>query len=633
MQTNDKRSSTTSGSTPAVSVIPRPTKMTVGEDVFTVEADTVIVTDAGSRPEAEFLSRALQPATGFALPVVEAGADAPKTNCIVMTLDPSLDSLGEEGYRLVVTKDRVKASALRPAGVFYAGQTIRQLLPVEILKSDKVAGVPWRIPGVTIEDQPRFPWRGQLFDCCRHFFEKETVKRAIDLLALHKMNRLHWHITEDQGWRLEIKRYPKLTEVGAWRKDKDTGERYGGFYTQDDVREILAYAAERHVEVVPEVEMPGHSMAALASYPWLGCTGGPYTVGNWWGVFKDVYCAGDESTYVFIENVLDEVLNLFPSQYIHIGGDECPKDSWKECPKCQTRIRAEGLNDEHELQSYFVKRIDTYLTERGRRLVGWDEILEGGLAPGAVVQSWRGVKGGIQAAQEKHDVIMSPTSHCYLDYSYMTTSVEKSYSYEPIPEELTAEEAKHVLGVEGNMWTEWVPNRDRLDFQVYPRLTALSEVGWSPKDARDWKDFEARLASHLKRLEILGVKYGVDELALSLEDTTLIGRWRPDRMSEQGVELEWDASQVIDGPGKFDVFLVYFTGTAGIQIDWVALLQDGTEIQRDTHLGWSGINKRDIRYSFDLKEHLPGSKYTIKAGIASQGGTDSSGEVRMRKVE
>jgi hexosaminidase len=355
-----------------------------------------------------------------------------------------------------------------------------------------------------------------LLDCCRHFMSKAFVKRYIDLLAYHKMNVLHWHLTEDQGWRIEIKKYPKLTDVGAWRGQGD--ERYGGYYTQRDVREIVEYARSRYVTVVPEIEMPGHSMAALASYPWLGCKGKGYEVGTHWGVYSDVYCAGNDRVFEFLTDVLSEVIGLFPSEYIHIGGDECPKTEWKACPKCQARIKAEGLQDEHKLQSYFIRRIEEFLSAEGRRLIGWDEILEGGLAPGATVQSWRGMDGAVTAATAGHDVIASPTSHCYLDYAQTRIPgeptwmgyipLERSYAFEPTPAELTPAQAQHVLGLEGNMWTEHAP-QERVDWQIFPRLCALAEVGWSPKGARDWDDFSERMQTHYRRLDALGVTYFV----------------------------------------------------------------------------------------------------------------------------
>ena len=614
-----------------IAVIPAPMRLEKKEGSFCLDSKTKIFADKAVMNEARYLTEVLAPAFGVELTVEEFSPGMKAENAILLNQDVSLKDLGDEGYRLEVEKDRIRVLAGKAAGIFYACQTIRQLLPVEIFSSSRVSGVTWSIPCVSIEDKPRYEWRGELFDCCRHFFPKETVKRAIDLLALHKMNRLHWHLTEDQGWRLEIKKYPKLTEVGAWRIGNDKS-RYGGFYTQDDVREIVAYAASRHIIVVPEIEMPGHSSAALASYPELGCTGGPYQVANSWGVFPDVYCAGNDRTFEIIQDVLDEVMTLFPSAYIHIGGDECPKERWKNCPKCQARIRNENLKDENELQSYFIKRIDRYLTQKGRRLIGWDEILEGGLAPNAIVQSWRGVKGGIEAANQNHDVIMSPTSHCYLDYAYAAISLEKSYSFEPVPEGLAPEKASLIKGLEGNIWTEHVPDQDRLDFQVYPRLSALAEVAWSPRETRSWKDFESRMLTHNKRFEKLGVKYGFDELENYIKDSVVIGNWKAEQMKKEGVELNWDLSPFVKDPGTYHAIFFYTKGTAAIEIAWAAILEDGKEIQRDAHTGWSGGNKRDIVYKFVLSRINPKASYTLKAHLTPHGDTtDSNGEVRFKK--
>ena len=354
---------------------------------FAVRTDTIIQVvspDAADIQIARFLAEKINAPTGYKLKVGEPGAGSDSNRIVLVRRGD--EAMGAEGYRLEVTEKAVRIEAYQPAGLFYGVQTLRQLLPEEIEAPDKqqapLGG--WTVPSVTIEDKPRFPWRGMLLDCGRHFMDKEFVKRYVDLLAYHKMNRLHWHLTEDQGWRIEIKKYPKLTEVGAWREYED-GTVYGGFYTQDDVREIVAYAKSRFVTVVPEIEMPGHSVAALAAYPEFSCTGGPFEVETQWGVHKDVYCAGNDRTFKFLEDVLEEVMTLFDSPYIHIGGDECPKDRWKQCPKCQGRIKVEGLKDEHELQSYFIKRMERFLSSKGRRLIGWDEILEGGLAPAATV--------------------------------------------------------------------------------------------------------------------------------------------------------------------------------------------------------------------------------------------------------
>ena len=490
-------------------VIPRPMKTEAGEGKFILSPKTAILVSENTRSVGQYLAERLAPATGFKLDVIEYSHPEQRPHSILLRTVSGTEHLGPEGYQLKARRDRVLVCGSSPAGVFYGCQTLRQLLPDEIENDDEVQGVVWSIPEVDIEDKPRFPWRGSLLDSCRYFQSKEFVKRYIDLLAYHKMNRLHWHLTEDQGWRIEIKKHPKLTRLGAWRKGRD-GSKYGGFYTQEDIREIVAFAARRYVVIVPEIEMPGHAVAALTCYPELSCTGGPFEVSTRWGIHKDVYCAGNEKCFEFLEDVLSEVVELFPGPWVHIGGDECPKERWKNCPKCQARIRAEGLRNEDELQSYFIKRIEKFLSTKARRLIGWDEILEGGLSPNATVQSWRGMQGGIAAATQGHDVIMSPTSHCYLDYDYERVSVKKAYSFEPIPPHLQADNARHILGLEANMWTDRLRIQGttvpaRIDYQVFPRLCALAEVAWSPKELRHWADFRDRLQVHCRRLDAQGV--------------------------------------------------------------------------------------------------------------------------------
>jgi hexosaminidase len=491
-------------------VIPRPAQLTPGTGQFTLGHDTLIVIQGNSRELHElvrYVIDRLGPATGFRLRLQDQSYDSPPKNAIVLTLDGPA-TLGDEGYTLVATSDGVRIAAHRIAGLFHGVQTLRQLLPPLIESPTRVKeNDTWTIPAVTITDVPRFRWRGMLLDVGRHFRTVDEVKRYIDLLAYHKMNVLHWHLTEDQGWRIEIKKYPKLTEVGAWRDD-GKGGRYGGFYTQDEVRDVVAYARMRHVTVVPEIELPGHCVAALAAYPELSCTGGPRGVATKWGIFEDVYCAGNDQTFAFLEDVLREVMRLFPGQFIHIGGDEVPKARWKACSKCQARMKRENLKDEHELQSWFIRRIDKFLTDNGRRLVGWDEILEGGLAPGATVQSWRGMEGAVAAATSGHDTIVSPTSHCYLDYGYDRTPVEKSYAFEPVPPQLTPDQASHVLGLEGNIWAERTPTLMDVDRQVWPRLCALSEVAWSDPKGRNFDEFKPRLEVHLQRLRLMGIQPG-----------------------------------------------------------------------------------------------------------------------------
>ena len=511
----------------AISIIPKPvTLREVKAEDFVLDSNTVIIADKALRAKAKQLTRMLEPATGFDLQIKER--DFFSSSSIILKVDGNMSRVGNEGYRLIVWPKKITITAQSETGLFYGFQTLRQLLPAEIFRQAKVLDIKWTVPAVDIEDYPRFQWRGLHLDVCRHFMPKEFVKKYIDLIALHKMNRFHWHLTEDQGWRIEIKKYPKLTEVGAWRDEtlvghysdkphKFDGKRHGGFYTQDDVREIVAYAAERHVVVVPEIEMPGHAQAAIAAYPELGNTGEQLRVLTIWGVNPNIFNA-NEKTILFLQDVLKEVLELFPSEFIHIGGDEATKEQWEESAEVQARIKELGLKDEHEMQSYIIKRMDTFLAERGRRLLGWDEILEGGLAPGATVMSWRGEKGGITAAKAGHDVVMAPTTYTYFDYYQAEPKneplaiggllpLQNVYNYNPIPSELSREEAKHVLGAQAQVWTEYIPNPKKVEYMAFPRACALSEVVWTPNDKKNYEDFIKRMEEHGQRLEILDVNY------------------------------------------------------------------------------------------------------------------------------
>lgn len=515
----------------ALAVIPRPTRMTRGTGAFVLGPTTVIVTDRATRGIGHQLADYLSPATGYRLAVGgTAGGDA---RVVSLRLDTSLTRLGEEGYRLTVTRTGITIRAFRPAGAFYAVQTLRQLLPAAIFREARVEGVGWTVPVVEIEDVPRFSWRGAHLDVSRSFIPLEFVKKYIDLLALHKMNRFHWHLTDDQGWRIEIRKYPRLTSVGAWRREtligvqrrypdstqwRFDGQPHGGFYTQGDVREIVAYARARFVTVVPEIEMPGHAQAAIAAYPELGNTGEQVEVSTHWGVHARIFNPED-ATIRFLQDVLTEVLELFPGRYIHIGGDEAVKTEWEASPRAQARIRELGLDDEHELQSWFIHQMDAFLTARGRSLVGWDEILEGGLAPNATVMSWRGTEGGIAAARAGHDVVMTPTSHTYFDYYQSADTaaeppaiggflpLDTVYAFEPVPPALTPDEARHILGAQGQLWTEYLRRPTDVEYMAYPRLTALAEVVWTPRERKDFRDFLARLETHLERLDILDVNY------------------------------------------------------------------------------------------------------------------------------
>lgn len=508
-------------------IIPRPAVLQPRAGAFTLTASTRIEARGADTMLAHQLARDIAPATGFALRVTSAPVRGAH---IALRRDPSLDSLGAEGYVLDVTPERVLVRAPQAAGLFYGVQSLRQLLPPAVLRAARQPGVAWSVPAVRVEDRPRFAWRGAHLDVGRHFMPVDFVKKWIDLLALHKLNTFHWHLTEDQGWRLQIRKYPRLTEVGGCRPRTLIGpfttseatrrydeSRHCGFYTQDDVREVVAYAAARHVTVVPEIEMPGHAQALLAAYPQLGVYPDSVIVPmQVWGV-SDFIMNVEESTITFMHDVLDEVLELFPSPFIHIGGDEADKTQWKASARVQARMRELGVKDEHELQSWFIRRMDTYLASKGRRLIGWDEILEGGLAPNAAVMSWRGTTGGIAAAKAGHDVVMAPTSHTYLDY-YQSADraneplafggflpLDTVYAFEPLPAELTPEQARHILGAQAQHWTEYMRTPRHVEYMAFPRLSALAEVVWTPKPRRDFADYRARLVVHMARLAALGV--------------------------------------------------------------------------------------------------------------------------------
>ncbi len=525
------------GTARPIAIIPRPASVTARPGVFTLTPGTIIETDRASSALGRRLALYLEPATGFELRVQSrssaASTAASARGRISLSLDPRLKKVGSEGYILDVQPRRIALRAAGPAGMFYGIQTLRQLFPPDILREAPMVGVRWEAPAVHIEDQPRFPWRGMHLDVGRHFMPKEFVKKYLDLLALHKMNTFHWHLTEDQGWRLEIRKYPKLTQVGAWRKQTVVGHQperiedatfdgtqHGGYYTQDDVREIVAYAKDRFITVVPEIEMPGHSVAAIAAYPELGVEAAGTEVATTWGVFDNIL-SPEESTVAFMKDVLTEVMELFPSRFVHVGGDEAAKGRWKASARVQARMRELGIADEDALQSWFIHQIDSFLTANGRRLIGWDEILQGGLAPGAAVMSWQGVDGGIAAARQEHDVVMAPTSYTYFDY-YQARPVageppaiggylplEKVYSFDPIPASLEPRYASHVLGAQGQLWTEYLGTPKNVEYMAFPRACALAEVVWSPAAAKNFGDFLERLNVHGRRLAILDVNYRV----------------------------------------------------------------------------------------------------------------------------
>ena len=510
-------------------VIPLPQEVALSqESPFNLNDGTIIAYPEHNellKRNAEFLAEYISQSTGHTLQTeaLAPGSEAPK-GAITLGLDPAIGN--REGYVLTVKADRVTLNGQTENGVFYGIQTLRKSIPAET-KATSIL-----LPAGSIQDEPRFSYRGMHLDVGRHFFPIEFVKKYIDLLALHNMNTFHWHLTEDQGWRIEIKKYPKLTEIGAWRDrtviGRNTEEydntRYGGFYTQEQAKEIVKYAGERYITVIPEVDLPGHMLAALAAYPEMGCTGGPYEVCPRWGVFEDVLCIGNEKSMQFLEDVMAEIIDIFPSKYIHIGGDEAPRTRWKKCPKCQARIRTEKLKAdknhtaEDRLQSYCMTRIEKLLNSKGRQIIGWDEILEGDVAPNATVMSWRGSAGGIKAAQLGHDVIMTPNDYCYFDYYQSEDTrhepfaiggfvpLEKVYSLNPTAS-LTEEQAKHILGTQANLWTEYIPTSEQVEYMVLPRMAALAEVQWTQLEKKDYTNFTTRLAGLIGLYRRDGLNY------------------------------------------------------------------------------------------------------------------------------
>ena len=609
-----------------VQVIPKPAQVAVADGRFVITKDAAIGHDAGGAAAARLLADALKARCNLDLPLRAGG-----TGALALTVDPALP-LGGEGYRLAVSNEGIALTAATPTGLLWGVQTLLQLLPIE-----RVVGLPrdqieWRVPAVTIEDRPRFGWRGLMLDCSRTFQSVDYLRKTLDRMAAYKLNVLHLHLTDDQGWRLEIRKHPELTAKGARFAAKyNEPAAHQGFYTQAEMRELIAYAAARGITIVPEIELPGHSLAALSVYPHLSCAGGPFEIYPFFkgdGITRDLFCAGNDATFAFFEEVLAEVAALFPSTFVHIGGDEAPKDRWKACPKCQARIKAEGLKDEHELQSWFIRRAEKILARHGKRLIGWDEILEGGLAPSATVMSWRGTKGGIAAARAGHDVVMSPTSHCYFDYSYRQIDTAKAYAFEPVPAELTAEQAKHVLGLQANFWSHIDRELSRVDRQLFPRLLALAERGWSPQETRDGPDFAWRARIHLARLDELGIAYDRAPLAATPRAD---GTWSPSTVQTNYAPLIWDVTPRIEGPGAYQVELRYTAGACRLGIERVELLGNGAVIAADAHRGETGMVHKDNVYRLKLEKYEPGARYEVRASAQSEGGRDSSGIMNIQK--
>lgn len=661
----------------SIAIIPAPASIKAGRGEFVLNSKTRIVAPRGTREVADQLRDSLRPATGYPFEISAAAAP----NSIALALDKKLKRLGPEGYQLESARSGVKIRAYAPAGLFYGVQTLLQLLPIDIFRRSPVAEMRWAIPAAQIEDSPRFSWRGAHLDVARHFMPKEFIFKFLDLMALYKLNVFHWHLVDDQGWRIEIKKYPRLAIVGG-STDYTTFNPLqpmaavslpqGGYYTQDDIREVVSYAAARFITVLPEIEMPGHSSAAIAAYPQLGnavqiaqAGGDPSTVPE-----VDHSYNVDDSTIHFLQDVLSEVLTLFPSKFIHVGGDEVNKRAWNANPVAQQRMHALGLQNEEELQSWFIRQMDQFLTARGRRLVGWDEILEGGLAQGATVMSWRGVDGGIAAAKAGHDVVMAPTTFTYLDYYQWPQSsaepraisgflpLEKVYSWDPIPPGLDAAQSAHVLGGQSQLWTEWMPQQKQVEYMAYPRMCAIAEDVWSSMASRDFSGFSRRLTAHLERLKLLDVNYR------SLTPLPQpVGQWQGTAaaasampaVSQQSAagqqsgggrgaqnfgpftQQDWDVTSAVSAPGQYAAVFVQTAGSGRGEIEWVELRAGDQLIARVTRPGDTETRARENDYVFTIPSGAgAGARYSVRASMRISAGNPLqpplSGEVYFLKV-
>jgi hexosaminidase len=636
-----------------LSLIPQPQKIQPLDGVFKLTADTPIYTDPQSLSTGEFLGKRLRQSTGYGFKVngiTSTAAESALTGGVLLTTSNADVTLGNEGYELAVTTNHVIIRAPTQTGLFYGVQTLLQLLPPEIFSSNLINGLNWQVPAIEITDWPRFKWRGYMLDVSRHFYTKSEVEQMLDAIALYKINTFHWHLVDDQGWRIEIKKYPRLTSVGAWRDgvgfDLPTNSttaygpdgRYGGYYTQDDIREVVAYAAALHITIVPEIEMPGHSLAALTAYPQFGTGDGLFTIPTRGGVNPGIYSPAKDGTFAFLDNVLSEVFQLFPGNYVHIGGDEVPGEPWQNDPACQSLMKREGLKSSDELESWFIRHIEKFVNANGKTLIGWSEITRGGLAQSAVVMDWIG--GGREAAGMGHDVVMSPTRNCYFDYYQSRDQadepraiggflpLQKVYAFEPVPADLAPEFISHVLGAQGNLWTEYVPNLRHVEYMTFPRLTALAEVTWSAREARNYDDFLRRLKIDQRRLDQLGVNYR--NSALGDGDAargTEIGGWKPEQIRAEPAPIEWDVTSRVTASGDARLYFDYTDGACGIDIKSATLFEDGVPISQDVHDGFAGAESRQPSYKLVIPAPKPGSRYTVVAQVSGSGGTDSTGNL------
>ncbi len=608
------------------SIIPAPAILIQQAGSFSFNESTVLVADKSLKKVADMAKSYFHLVDGTS-----------SKNAVVLSIDKSL-KVGNEGYRLMIDADSVEIQGKSAAGVFYGLQSLRQLMPTEGWKGAKT----FNVPAVIIEDTPRFAWRGAMLDVGRNFMPKESIKKFIDTLALHKMNSFHWHLTEDQGWRIEIKKYPKLTSVGSKRAktmlkySPATYDEtpYGGFYTQEDAKEIVKYAADRFVNVVPEIEMPGHSQAAIAAYPELGNLDTKLDVAFNWGVNKHVFNP-EVKTIRFLQDVLDEIMAIFPSKFIHIGGDECPKDEWKASPRVQALIKERGLKDEHEMQSWFVKQMDQYLAAKGRRLIGWDEILEGGLAPGATVMAWRGEEHGIEAANAGHDVVMASTSALYFDFYQGDPKTEphaiggnlplrKVYDFDIVPTAIKADKQHHIIGGQFQIWTEYIRTPEYAQYMAFPRAMAAAEIFWSPKSKKNYRDFIERLKVGLPRLDVNYRKLDADMGLPTAE-------WKAGQVANDYKDRKWDISSAVSGDGKYSIKFQYTSGAFRLDVDGIEILANGVVIGSDSHYGRTGAENVDNVWKVTLTGVPAGAKVEIWAKVRGDGGGDTNGDILVTK--
>lgn len=649
--------------TPAI--IPLPQQMQVRPGVFTLcpaqpvagppaQAVTKILVDAAAQETGQYLAALLLKSTGYQFQVrTNPGASAVK-GAMVLTTANAPTNLGTEGYELTAAPDSVVIRAPAAAGVFYGVQSLLQLLPASVLSPRPVSGVQWTIPCVYIQDQPRFAWRGCMLDVVRHFFNKQEIKQVLDAMALHKLNTFHWHLVDDQGWRIEILKYPLLTQAGAWRSGIDFGinprtstawnssGRYGGYYTQADIREIVAYAQQRHITIVPEIEMPGHSTAGLAAYPQYSCSPTfAYNMDNI-NYHYDVYSPGTAGTFQFLEDILTEVMALFPGKYIHTGGDEVSSTIWKTNAADVAQMQLLGIDPSsstavQQYQAWFSTQIANWLAAQGRTMIGWTEIEYGGILPNAVCMDW--ITGGssraVATASAQQYVVMTPNTNCYFNY-YMTQNravepyfnsasyltVSGVYNLEPVPAALPAAYANYILGADANLWTEYIPSLLNVEFKLFPRLCAMAEVTWTPAALKNYADFSQRLTTHLQRLAQVGVNH-------DRTNAVRIGTWAA-AVSTNGVTTNYDITPYVAGAGEIDVSFYYTSGTNGLDVGWAALLENGVEIDRDNFAGFAGSSYTALPvYVLHLGIFKSGATYTIRASIAGRGGTTTAGTVYL----